>query len=62
VIRQAALVFVLATADKLGRASQQHWTPLDRPWTLITDDEASVEQLDPFRARDEVDVEIAPLE
>ncbi|KXU85953.1 DeoR family transcriptional regulator [Caballeronia megalochromosomata] len=48
VIRQAAQVFVLVTADKLGRASQQHWTPLERDWTLITDDAAQPEQLEPF--------------
>ncbi|ALF90737.1 MULTISPECIES: DeoR/GlpR family DNA-binding transcription regulator [Ralstonia solanacearum species complex] len=62
VIRQAAHVFVLATADKLGRASQQHWTPLERPWTLITDDEALPEQLSPFQAREDIAVEIASQE
>ncbi|MFC0127511.1 DeoR/GlpR family DNA-binding transcription regulator [Ralstonia solanacearum] len=62
VIRQAAHVFVLATADKPGRASQQHWTPLERPWTLITDDEALPEQLSPFRAREDIAVEIASQE
>lgn len=56
VIRQAAHVFVLATADKLGRASQQHWTPLDRSWMLITDDDAQPEQLEPFDALERVTV------
>ena len=37
IIRQAATVFVLVTADKLNRDSQQHWTPVEKPWTLITD-------------------------
>ncbi|RDU99490.1 DeoR/GlpR family DNA-binding transcription regulator [Trinickia dinghuensis] len=37
VIRQAASVFVLVTADKLNRDSQQHWAPIEKPWTLITD-------------------------
>jgi DeoR family transcriptional regulator, fructose operon transcriptional repressor len=57
VIRHAASVFVLVTADKVGRASQQHWTPLDRDWTLITDDAASAEQLEAFESRGDVTVE-----
>ncbi|NUX56182.1 DeoR/GlpR family DNA-binding transcription regulator [Paraburkholderia youngii] len=56
VMRQAAQVFVLVTADKLGRASQQHWTPLERDWTLITDDAAQREQLEPFNAQERVRV------
>jgi DeoR family transcriptional regulator, fructose operon transcriptional repressor len=36
-MRQAAGIFVLATSDKLNRDSQQHWAPIDKPWTLITD-------------------------
>lgn len=56
VMRQAAQVFVLVTADKLGRASQQHWTPLERDWTLITDDAAQREQLEPFAAQERVTV------
>ncbi|EJL81575.1 transcriptional regulator of sugar metabolism [Herbaspirillum sp. CF444] len=36
IIRQAANVFVLVTSDKLNRDSQQHWTPVEKPWTLIT--------------------------
>jgi len=35
-IKQAAEVFILADASKLGRDRQQHWTPLTKPWTLIT--------------------------
>jgi DeoR family transcriptional regulator, fructose operon transcriptional repressor len=46
---QAAELFVLADASKLGRASQQFWAPLLRRWTLITDAGASDEQLAPFR-------------
>ena len=57
VIRQAAQVFVLVTADKVGRASQQHWTPLERDWTLITDDAASADQLEAFEERDGVTVQ-----
>ena len=36
VMRQAAAVYVLATSDKLERDSQQHWAPIEKPWTLIT--------------------------
>ena len=45
---QAAEVFVLADASKLGRMSQPFWAPLDRPWTLITDAAASAGQCKPF--------------
>lgn len=48
-IDQAQEVFVLATADKLGHATSQAWTPLDRPWSLITDASATDAQLEPFR-------------
>ena len=34
---QAAEVFVLADASKLGRAGQPFWTPLRPGWTLVTD-------------------------
>jgi DeoR family transcriptional regulator, fructose operon transcriptional repressor len=45
---QAADIFVLADATKLGRASQQYWAPLSRHWTLITDAAASDPQITPF--------------
>lgn len=45
-IRQAAEVFVLADASKLGRDQQQYWTPLNTRWTLITT--GSAEQLADF--------------
>ena len=35
--QQAAEVFVLADASKLGRASQPCWTPFQRGWSLVTD-------------------------
>ncbi|OLO05187.1 DeoR/GlpR family DNA-binding transcription regulator [Salinicola socius] len=47
-ISRAAEVYVMADATKLGRASQQHWTPFPHQWTLITD--ASDERLESFRA------------
>ncbi len=60
IVRQAAEIFVLADASKLGRAAQQHWTPLDRAWTLVTDDAATVGQLEPFQALKQVRVAVAP--
>ncbi|OHV07662.1 DeoR/GlpR family DNA-binding transcription regulator [Kushneria phosphatilytica] len=49
-IQRAAEVFIMADATKLGRASQQHWTPLPRHWTLITDADDDT-LLDAFRLR-----------
>lgn len=60
IVRQAAEVYVLADASKLGRAQQQHWTPLDRAWTLVTDADATTAQLDAFRALKQVRVAVAP--
>ncbi len=62
IIKRAAQVFVLADADKLGRARQQHWTPLEREWTLITDSQAQETQLEPFRALAQIRVETATVE
>lgn len=58
-IRQAEHVYILADADKLGRAASPAWTPLDRPWTLITDARASDAQLQPFRALGQVEIWVA---
>lgn len=41
-IARAAEVYVLADATKIGRASQQHWTPYPARWFLITDADESV--------------------
>jgi len=60
-IRQAAQVFVLAASDKIGRASQQHWTPIDRDWTLITDSGTPHSERVPFEALDDVCVEVVAL-
>lgn len=47
-IARSARCYVMADHTKLGRTSQQHWTPLPAQWTLITD--ASDERaLTPFR-------------
>jgi DeoR/GlpR family transcriptional regulator of sugar metabolism len=61
IIRQAASVFVLVTSNKLGRASQQHWTPLERDWTLVTDAPRDAPALTDFTLRDEVTVESAQV-
>jgi DeoR/GlpR family transcriptional regulator of sugar metabolism len=46
--QQAAEVFVLADASKLGRAGQPCWAPLRPGWTLVTD--APEAACAPFRA------------
>jgi DeoR family transcriptional regulator, fructose operon transcriptional repressor len=56
---QAAEVFVLVTSNKLERASQQHWTPLEREWTLITDALADAGLVARFGARGRGKVECA---
>jgi DeoR/GlpR family transcriptional regulator of sugar metabolism len=61
IIRRAASVVVLADANKLGRARQQHWTPLERDWRLITTTLADEVSLTPFRALERVVVEVAPM-
>ncbi|CAM2160051.1 MULTISPECIES: DeoR/GlpR family DNA-binding transcription regulator [Paraburkholderia] len=57
-IRRAAQVIVLADSDKLGRARQQHWTPIEREWRLITAASAGEAALEPFRALLGVQVEV----
>ncbi|MEZ0601213.1 DeoR/GlpR family DNA-binding transcription regulator [Paraburkholderia sp. IW21] len=61
IIRRSAQIIVLADADKLGRARQQHWTPIERDWRLITTTAADARQLAPFLAIERVTVETAPL-
>jgi|BarGraNGADG00312_2_1021985.scaffolds.fasta_scaffold04670_3 DeoR/GlpR family transcriptional regulator of sugar metabolism len=58
-IVNSAAVFVVADSSKLGLAPSHWWTSLSEPWTLITDDGATEEQLAPFRRHSEVTVEIA---
>ena len=57
IIRQSASVYVLVTANKLDRASQQHWTPLERAWTLVTDAGADDDALTEFRKHAEITIE-----
>jgi DeoR/GlpR family transcriptional regulator of sugar metabolism len=59
IIRRAAQIVVLADTDKLGRARQQHWTPIEREWHLITSALADEASLAPFRALKRVTVETA---
>jgi DeoR/GlpR family transcriptional regulator of sugar metabolism len=57
IVARAADVIVLADSEKLGRARQQHWTPLQRRWRLITSSAADEVLLAPFRALEEVALE-----
>jgi DeoR/GlpR family transcriptional regulator of sugar metabolism len=59
IIKRAAQIFVLADDDKLGRARQQHWTPIERDWRLITSATADPARLAPFKAIERVTVETA---
>jgi DeoR/GlpR family transcriptional regulator of sugar metabolism len=59
IVARAAEVIVLADSTKLGRARQQHWTPLQRDWRLITSSLADDAALAPFRGREEVTVQLA---
>lgn len=59
-VAQANEVFVLADGSKLGRAASLAWTPLDRPWTLVTDAGATEAQLRPFRDLAHVTIVVAP--
>lgn len=56
---RADQVYVLADSSKLGTAPFGAWAPLDRPWTLITDSDATEKQLAPFRALEGVTVLVA---
>jgi DeoR/GlpR family transcriptional regulator of sugar metabolism len=52
-------VYVLADSSKLGTAPFDAWAPIERPWTLITDSDATEEQLAPFRVLEPVTVLVA---
>jgi len=53
-------VYVLADSSKIGRAPFSAWAPMERPYTLVTDDGATEEQLAPFRSHPDVDVVVVP--
>lgn len=59
---QAERIYVLADSTKLGHAPFDSWAPLEQPWTLITDDGATEEQLHPFRKLEHVDIDIVPTQ
>ncbi|CAH2917652.1 MAG: Transcriptional regulator, DeoR family [uncultured Paraburkholderia sp.] len=61
VMRQAAAVYVLATSDKLERDSQQHWAPIEKPWTLITNANSADAPWQAFENLKGVTVESVPL-
>ncbi|MGH3661817.1 MAG: DeoR/GlpR family DNA-binding transcription regulator [Micromonosporaceae bacterium] len=62
VISRASTVVVVADSTKLGTAddaSGRVWTPLDVPWTLVTDWRATPAQLAPFRRLPACTVQVA---
>jgi DeoR family transcriptional regulator, aga operon transcriptional repressor len=48
-MQRAARVVVLADSSKLDGGTYPFWSPLDRPWELVTDAGASAEQLERMR-------------
>jgi DeoR family transcriptional regulator, fructose operon transcriptional repressor len=56
----ARRVCVLADHSKLGRADLPFWTLPSGPWTLVTDDGATEERLQPFLDLPDCDVIVAP--
>lgn len=58
-VENARDVYVVADSTKLGVESSHWWTALDRPWHLVTDDEATEQQLAPFRALGNVEIHLA---
>jgi DeoR/GlpR family transcriptional regulator of sugar metabolism len=59
-VERARELYVLADSSKLGVASSHWWTRIERPWSLVTDDGATEEQLGAFRASGSVTVHVAP--
>lgn len=49
--KRTECTYVLAHASKLGRRPFHAWASLPDRWTLVTDDSAAVETLEPFRVR-----------
>lgn len=58
-VANSRAVYVLADSTKLGLDTSHWWTPLEGPWTLITDDGATGTQLEAFRALGHVTVHVA---
>jgi DeoR/GlpR family transcriptional regulator of sugar metabolism len=53
-------VYVLADSSKLGASPFDAWAPLPAMYTLVTDDGAREEDLQPFREQEGVEVVLAP--
>jgi DeoR/GlpR family transcriptional regulator of sugar metabolism len=61
-VERSENVFVLADSSKLGRRDESHvWLRIGRPWTLITDDGATSDQLAPFYGDPLVTVELVAV-
>jgi DeoR/GlpR family transcriptional regulator of sugar metabolism len=58
-VDNAREIYVVADSTKLGLDTSHWWTPLERSWHLITDDQATEEQLEPFRALEHVQIHLA---
>jgi DeoR/GlpR family transcriptional regulator of sugar metabolism len=48
----ARTVVVVADSTKLSAAWTSYWSPMTRPWTLLTDDDADPELVESFHAAD----------
>lgn len=59
-IEQAREVVVLADHSKLDAAPAQFWTPLEPPWTLVTDSGVDAQRRRRFEALPEAMVVVAP--
>ena len=58
---RARETYVVADHTKLGHAPFNAWAPLERPWTLVTDDGATAEQLAPFHQLSHTHVVVVPV-
>jgi DeoR/GlpR family transcriptional regulator of sugar metabolism len=58
---RAREIYVVADHTKLGHAPFNAWAPLERPWTLVTDDGATAEQLAPFHQLSHAHVVVVPV-
>lgn len=58
-MHSAARVVVLADSSKLDGGAFTYWSPLDRPWELVTDAGASAAQVEAARAAGAVQVHLA---
>lgn len=57
---RATKAYILTDSRKLGVAPFTAWAPIDRPWTLVTDEGATEEQLEDFRVLPDVEVVVVP--